>query len=71
MTVIESKDEGICGRESEGGLMWPGREPAPFCSYHKEGPISLGRMMGWPVSFNVGNAGSCQSKDPHPDDEQG
>lgn len=71
MTVIGSVDEGTCGRESEGWLMWPGREPSPFCSYHKEGPISLGRMMGWSVSFNVGDAGPCQSQDPHPDDEQG
>jgi len=65
---MEMKDR--CGRDSAGWLMWPGNDPTPMCSYHKEGPLRLARMMGWPVSFNVGDAGPCQSHDPYPDDEE-
>lgn len=58
-----------CGRLAEGWLLWPGREPQPFCSFHKEGPLRLASMMGWPATFSVGAEGrTCVSKDPHPED---
>jgi hypothetical protein len=59
-----------CGRDSEGYLLWPGREPMPVCSYHKNAPLTLGRMMGWSVTFTVGDAGPCESLDSHPDDKE-
>lgn len=58
-----------CGRDSAGWLIWPGQSPTPMCAYHKEGPLALARMMGWMATFNVGEAGPCESGDPHPDDE--
>lgn len=63
-------EQSKCERPSEGWLLWPGREPTPMCSYHKEGPLRLARMMGWPVSFTVGESGPCESQDPHPDDKK-
>ncbi|MCK5548583.1 MAG: hypothetical protein KAI64_06185 [Thermoplasmata archaeon] len=58
-----------CGRDSNGHILWPGRELMPMCSHHKNGPLQLAKMMGWSVLFVVGEAGPCESLDPHPDDE--
>jgi len=66
--MMDEKTE--CGRPAIGYLIWPGREPIPMCDYHKEGPLRLAAMMGWPVQFVVNEAaGKCQSLDPHPEDE--
>ena len=64
-------DKDLCGRVSEGWLIWPGAEPIPMCAHHKEPPIALAAHMGWSVLFSVGNAGPCQSQDPHPEDKEG
>lgn len=63
-------EKNTCARPSAGWLIWPGREPVPMCSFHKEAPLNLARMMGWMATFNVGEAGPCESYDPHPEDEE-
>lgn len=59
-----------CGRDSAGWLIWSGQSPTPMCAYHKEGPLELAKTMGWMASFNIGEAGPCESMDSHPDDEK-
>jgi len=59
-----------CGRPAKGWLYWPGREPIPMCDYHKEKPLRLAAMLGWPVMFQEGDAGLCESEDPHPEDKE-
>jgi hypothetical protein len=63
-------EEKICGREAAGFLLWPGAKPIPMCAFHKEGPLRLASMMGWQATFTVAGPGNtCESKDPHPEDE--
>ena len=33
--------------------------------------MALAGHMGWGVLFIVGDAGACQSQDPHPEDKEG